>query len=362
MPDPATEDRTPVPGSSSGPPQVVVAYRAKVGLATWRRRHAESPVPSAWPYGLDKLADYAAPVTTTDVPALAGLQARLSTLVGVRRPQSAAGAAEAAVAWEEMTAVDMLASVTAQRYYAGVIWATDAIAAGERTGQLKLVAKVLRQLDGLWVLSRPQAAAVRDWLGAGCPPVHFLRFGVDPDFYFPRAYPTEPHVVSVGGDRDRDPKTLYAALEIVHAARPDARITVQSKAELPVPAGIERFERLPHLKVSELLGTATVVALATRPNLHASGMTVGLEGQAVGRPVVACRTPGMEDYFVDGVTGALVPPADPDAMAAEILALLDDPARAERMGQAGRENVLAQHTTATMGAALAEIAAGREPR
>lgn len=302
-----------------------MAYRAKVGLATWRRRHAESPVPSDWPYGLDRLADYASPVITTDVPPLAGFKARLSALTGVRRPKAGPDTAEAAVAWEEMTAVDMLASVSARHYYAGVIWATDAIAAGEQTAQLKVVAKVLRQLDGLWVLSRPQADAVRDWLGAGCPPVHFLRFGVDPDFYFRRPYPTQPHVVSVGGDRDRDPRTLYAALAIVHAARPDAKITVHSKADLPVPDGIERFERLPYVEVSELLGTATVVALGTRPNLHASGMTVGLEGQAVGRPVVACRTPGMDDYFIDGVTAALVPPEDPDAMAAEIMALAGRP-------------------------------------
>ncbi|HEY5820872.1 MAG TPA: glycosyltransferase family 4 protein [Propionibacteriaceae bacterium] len=340
-------------------PAVVVAYREAVGLATWRRRHAESPVPSVWPYGLDKLGEFAHPVVTQDVPPLTGVRARLAGLTGVRRPKIGADAAEAAVAWEEMTAVDMLTTIPARRYYAGVIWATDAIAAGEETPRLTLVAKTLRQLDGLWVLSRPQAEAVRDWLGPNCPPVHFLRFGVDPDFYFSRPYPSVPHVVSVGGDRDRDPKTLYAALEIVHAARPDAKITVQSKADLPAPAGVEKFERLPHVEVSELLGTASVVALATRANLHASGMTVGLEAQSVGRPVVVCDTPGMRDYFVDDVTGALVPVADPERMAAEIIALLDDPARAEQLGRAGREHVLAHHTTTTMGAELAEIAAGQ---
>lgn len=348
------------PGTD-GPAAIVVAYREKVGLATWRRRNAESPVPSAWPYGLDKLREHAAPVLTRDVPEFGGIRARLGAVTGVRRRKPIPGGPEAAVAWDELTAVDMLATVAARRYYAGVIWATDAIAAGEQTVRLKLVAKVLRQLDGLWVLSRPQAKAVRDWLGPDCPPVHFLRFGVDLDFYAARPYPTAPHVVSVGGDRDRDPETLFAALAVVHAARPDVRITVQSRADLPTPAGIERFERLPHVQVSELLGTASVVALATRPNLHASGMTVGLEAQSVGRPVVVCDTPGMGDYFVDGETAALVPPRDPERMAAEILTLLDDPARAEGLGRAGREHVLSRHTTSTMGAELAAIAAGTHP-
>ncbi len=349
------------PGPPSGtarPAAIVVAYREKVGLETWRRRHRESPVPGRWPYGLDKLGDYAAPVVVQDVPAFDGLRARLGALTGVRRRRPQPGAAAAAVAWDELTAVDMLAAVDARRYVAGVIWATDDVAAGERSGRLTLVARALRQLDAVWVLSRPQAAAVRDWLGPRCPPVHFLRFGVDPEFYRSTPYPVTPHVVSVGGDRDRDPETLFAALAIVHRARPDVRITVQSRADLPTAEGVERFERLPHVEVSGLLSRASVVALATRPNLHASGMTVGLEAQSAARPVVVCDTPGMGDYFVEGETATLVPPADPDRMAAAILALLDDPARAEQWGQAGRAHVLSHHTTTTMGAELAAIAAG----
>lgn len=91
------------------PAAIVVAYREKVGLATWRRRHAESPVPSAWPYGLDKLGDHADPVLAQDVPAVAGIRARLGALTGVRWRRTTPGCAEAAAAWDELTAVDMLA-------------------------------------------------------------------------------------------------------------------------------------------------------------------------------------------------------------------------------------------------------------
>lgn len=358
MPEPATPDADTARPSGDQPPELLVAYRASVGVATWRRRHAESPVPSRWPYGLDRLADHTPGVDSRDVPALGGLAARLPGLAMRRRP-AGPGSPAVALAWDELSAVDMLAAVRAERYYAGVIWATDAVAAGERTGQLRLMARALRRLDGLWVLSRPQAAAVRDWLGRDCPPVHFLRFGVDPDFYAEQPLPEQPHVVSVGGDRDRDPETLFAALELVRRARPDVRVTVQSRSDVTPPAGVHKVERLPHVEVARLLASATVVALATRPNLHASGMTVGLEAQSVGRPVVACDTPGMRDYFVDGETARLVPPRDPEAMAAQVLALLEDRDQAAALGRAGRARVLAAHSVSTMCAELAVIAAGR---
>lgn len=357
MSEPAGHQHQTAPSAPATAPELLVTYRSSVGVATWQRRHAESPVPGAWPYGLDRLSDHASSVGTEDVPALTGARARLAGL-SLRRPRARTGPG-AALAWEELSAVDMLARVRARRYYAGVIWATDAVASGQRSSQLRLMARALRQLDGLWVLSRPQAAAVRSWLGPSCPPVHFLRFGVDPDFYAARPMPTEPHVVSVGGDRDRDPETLYAALEIVRRARPDVRMSVQTRSGATPPAGVHRVERLPHVQVAALLATASVVALATRPNLHASGMTVGLEAQSVGRPVVVCDTPGMRDYFVDGETAQLVPPQAPEEMARQILALLEDPATAAAMGRAGRARVLAHHSVDTMCAELAEIVAGR---
>jgi L-malate glycosyltransferase len=61
-----------------------------------------------------------------------------------------------------------------------------------------------------------------------------------------------------------------------------------------------------------------------------------LEAMAAGNPVVATRVGAAADAVVDGETGRLVPPADPAALAAAIEELLADPARARRMGEAGR--------------------------
>ncbi len=64
-----------------------------------------------------------------------------------------------------------------------------------------------------------------------------------------------------------------------------------------------------------------------------------LEAMAAGLPVVATAVGGTPDVVVDGLTGLLVPPRDPQALAGGILRLLQDPALRQRMGHAGRQRV-----------------------
>ena len=64
-----------------------------------------------------------------------------------------------------------------------------------------------------------------------------------------------------------------------------------------------------------------------------------LEGMAAGLPVVATAVGGTPDVVVDGVTGLLVPPRDPPALAEAVVRLLRDPDLRHRMGEAGRHRV-----------------------
>ena len=61
-----------------------------------------------------------------------------------------------------------------------------------------------------------------------------------------------------------------------------------------------------------------------------------MEYMEAARPVVATNVGGIPDLVVDGVTGILVPPRDPTALAAAISGLLDDPDLRRRLGEAGR--------------------------
>ncbi len=64
--------------------------------------------------------------------------------------------------------------------------------------------------------------------------------------------------------------------------------------------------------------------------------TVLLEAAATACPVVSTRLSGIPEIVVDGYTGLLVEPGDPDALAAALASLLDQPERARLMGDAGR--------------------------
>ena len=61
-----------------------------------------------------------------------------------------------------------------------------------------------------------------------------------------------------------------------------------------------------------------------------------LEYMDAARPIVATAVGGLPDLITDGETGSLVPPRDPQALAAGIEAMLEAPRRATRMGEAAR--------------------------
>jgi len=65
------------------------------------------------------------------------------------------------------------------------------------------------------------------------------------------------------------------------------------------------------------------------------------EALARARPVVATRVGAIPELVRDGVTGVLVPPADPPALARAIRHLLEAPELAAALGQAGRAHLLA---------------------
>jgi len=71
---------------------------------------------------------------------------------------------------------------------------------------------------------------------------------------------------------------------------------------------------------------------------EAQGLTI-LEAMALSRPVVASNVGGIPEMIDDGVSGLLVPPHDPPALAAAIVRLLRDHQLADMLGRAGHDLV-----------------------
>src|SRR5690606_38167121 len=76
----------------------------------------------------------------------------------------------------------------------------------------------------------------------------------------------------------------------------------------------------------------------TTPWYEPFGLTP-LEAMACGRPVVGSAVGGISFTVEDGRTGFLVPPRDPEALAARLTRLLTDASLRERMGRAARDRV-----------------------
>jgi glycosyltransferase involved in cell wall biosynthesis len=80
-----------------------------------------------------------------------------------------------------------------------------------------------------------------------------------------------------------------------------------------------------------------------------------LQAHAMARPVVATTIGGIPEVVEEGVTGLLVPPRDPEALAEKISLLLEDAPLRGRIGAAARKKAEAQHSLDQMGERLLDL-------
>lgn len=170
----------------------------------------------------------------------------------------------------------------------------------------------------------------------------------------------------------KDLGTLLAAVATLHRHRPDVRVVIAgggpSETELQDTrdrlglAGVVDFLG-PRSDVPDVLGAADVVALSS---VWEGSPLVVAEAMLLGRPVVATAVGAVPEVVIDGETGRLVPPRDPDALAAALEAVLADPAAADAMARAGKAvadrryspSVLVDQVDAVYRRVLEELARG----
>jgi glycosyltransferase involved in cell wall biosynthesis len=83
---------------------------------------------------------------------------------------------------------------------------------------------------------------------------------------------------------------------------------------------------------------------------------VALEAMGLGRPVVATARGGAAEYLRDGVNALVVPPDDPEAIAAAVRRLADDPGLRARLRQGGLATA-SDHTAETFHARVEDALA-----
>lgn len=180
-----------------------------------------------------------------------------------------------------------------------------------------------------------------------------LETSVDPVFFAatprPDAPPGGPRILQAGPLIPRKAAIdLLRAAPAVLAAHPTARFRFaggaprpeyraaleRTIAELGIAGSVDFLGLLAPAALAEELSRAACLVL---PSLQETAPIAIQEAMAAGRPVVASSAGGNPHLVADGETGFVVPPGDPRALAERLLALLEDPARAEAMGARARD-------------------------
>jgi glycosyltransferase involved in cell wall biosynthesis len=139
------------------------------------------------------------------------------------------------------------------------------------------------------------------------------------------------------------------------AARRAPHVPLKIAGEGPLAAELARERERGGLDHVELLGALAGDALialwrsarftVVPSECYENSPLVVLESFALGKPVIGSRLGGvLELVGEDGAAGRLVPPRDPEALAAAMAALWADRDAAMAMGEAGRARVAARHT------------------
>jgi glycosyltransferase involved in cell wall biosynthesis len=123
------------------------------------------------------------------------------------------------------------------------------------------------------------------------------------------------------------------------AARTGATLHVVGDGPLAATVagtGVRWDRRLSQEEVARALDRASLLVLPSR----SEGLPrIVIEAFCRGRPVVGTRAGGIPDIVADGVSGLLVPPDDPDALADALVRALEDRALLERLAEGARASV-----------------------
>jgi glycosyltransferase involved in cell wall biosynthesis len=204
---------------------------------------------------------------------------------------------------------------------------------------------MVKRVPGFWrradvVLTVSEAAARRL---QGLEP-HVVYGPVDPDPpVMPAPWPAGagPVIGFVGRIEPRKgPLDLVRAAAAIRASAPGARVVIVGADPYGTdPAYARAVASSPEVEhypwTDNAPGLMRHLDVLVLPSYEEPFGTVLSEAMAVGTPVVASAVDGLPEVVRDGVTGRLVPPGAPDALAAAVLEVLS---RREEMGAAAREH------------------------
>ncbi len=139
-------------------------------------------------------------------------------------------------------------------------------------------------------------------------------------------------VLSIGRTL-RDVNTLLLAAPHFHGP---LVLVIGKQDPLPekVPSNVQILRDISLAESHEMIRRAAVVVIPLLPAERSTGQVVLFEAMALGKPVVATRVTGTQDYIRDGENGLLVEPGDPESLTNAVNRLLQDKDHVSKLTQA----------------------------
>ena len=216
---------------------------------------------------------------------------------------------------------------------------------------LRMQERVVRRLPAILTVSRSSFTDIVRDFGVPAERLTVVPVGVDVDAFRPPTGPRTPGRIVATASADVPLKGLVPLLEAVAKLRTerDVELVVVGRPK-PGGAAAAAIERLgladcvrfvsgvPEPELVELFGSAQVAVV---PSLYEGFSLPAVEALACATPLVATTAGALPEVVgPDGVTALHVEPGDPEALAAAIGRVLDDPELAARLGAAGRARVV----------------------
>jgi glycosyltransferase involved in cell wall biosynthesis len=190
--------------------------------------------------------------------------------------------------------------------------------------------------------------------------------GVDVGVLTPMQEPDGPFTVGFVGRLldDKGVKTLVRAHELLVARNVAVRTLLAGDPDPSNPASIHNhiLAEWRHIKSLKLLGHVegirTIWAqahVAILPSRREGLPKSLLEAAACGRPLIATDVPGCREIARKGVNALVIPTDDPEALADAIETLKKDRDLRVRFGQASRQIVVAEYSSARIGSDIVAL-------
>jgi glycosyltransferase involved in cell wall biosynthesis len=199
------------------------------------------------------------------------------------------------------------------------------------------------KMDVIFVYAATQETYARDVLRIPAGKVRLIPFHADTRFYQPMPHAAVERRIASAGLELRDYPTLIEAVrgldvEVCLAAASPWSKRKNETAERLLPANVSA-RRYSYRELRDLYASSRFVVVPLYENDFQAGVTTILEAMAMGKAVIATRTSGQQDVIEHNVNGIYVPPNDTHALRAAIVALLDHPEEAARLGENARKTI-----------------------